>query len=293
MGAASPPLTDGWLARHKGGVALLFAFVLLAIAWPLHIAWLKSGAEAAIVGGLCDWVALIMLFDRVRFLPGFGIIPRNHERIVKGIARAVGQEWLSDRAVAEQVERIDLAPVLRAGIERYGAREEVVKAVLRFLADRLATFVESETFHLQVTERVRVVGGRVGTVAHAIGILDYEEVAARVAQEVRATVEKAAESPEVVRRIVDEGNSLGQRLVLDPDWGEQIERAKREVAQAAAPVIRERVSDAVIQRLGRFTPEELKEMLKAKAGPSLEWIRVNGAALGFIVGVVLHFAGGR
>ena len=52
-------------------------------------------SEAALIGGLCDYIALRMIFERQWYLPGSGVLPRNREKLINGIAFTIEKEWLT------------------------------------------------------------------------------------------------------------------------------------------------------------------------------------------------------
>ena len=94
------------LRRMKGIAlgALLLAVLLLALshyfgrqgAW----AWVGAFAEAATVGALADWFAVVALFRHPMGLPipHTAIIPRNQQRIADNLAHFVRDKFL-DKAV--------------------------------------------------------------------------------------------------------------------------------------------------------------------------------------------------
>ena len=64
-------------------------------------------AEAALIGGLCDYIALKMIFERQWYLPGSGVLPRNRVKLIDGISSTIEKEWLTpadDRRQAEPDE---------------------------------------------------------------------------------------------------------------------------------------------------------------------------------------------
>lgn len=106
--------------RHMQRVAL----GCLAVATGVFIATLflpptfavrliKAGAEAAMVGGLADWFAVVALFRRPLGLPipHTAIIPEGKDRIAANLADFVRDKFLNPRVLAELIQRSD--PVQR------------------------------------------------------------------------------------------------------------------------------------------------------------------------------------
>jgi uncharacterized membrane-anchored protein YjiN (DUF445 family) len=88
------------------GMAGLFA---LALAWePAYpsLSWLRSFAEAAMVGALADWYAVTALFRKPLGLPipHSEIIPRNKDRIALRIGSLTQRQLMTPDAIGKLVE---------------------------------------------------------------------------------------------------------------------------------------------------------------------------------------------
>lgn len=90
---------------------LLVAFLLFILArlepfvwagWP----WLKAFADAALVGALADWFAVVSLFRHPLGLPIWhtAIVPRNQQRIAASLARFVHEKMVSPETVLTQLQ---------------------------------------------------------------------------------------------------------------------------------------------------------------------------------------------
>ncbi len=106
------------LARMKGvALGLLFAAAVLYVAAVRfddgHPAWgyAAAFAEAAMVGAVADWFAVVALFRRPVGLPipHTAIIPRNKDRIGRNLAGFICVHFLSTAQVLERVRRFDAA----------------------------------------------------------------------------------------------------------------------------------------------------------------------------------------
>src|SRR3954453_529957 len=92
-------------------MAAVFAIArFLELQYP-WIGYLKSFAEAAMVGGLADWFAVTALFRHPLGLPipHTAIIPRNKDRIGEALARFLQENFLIPSVVARRMQRIDVA----------------------------------------------------------------------------------------------------------------------------------------------------------------------------------------
>ena len=97
------------------GVAAIIFLATSAVANPgFWIALVRSGAEAALVGGLADWFAVTALF-RHPFgipIPRTAIVPKNKDRIGEGLGQFVERNFLAPEILAAKLAA--LAPVKRA-----------------------------------------------------------------------------------------------------------------------------------------------------------------------------------
>jgi uncharacterized membrane-anchored protein YjiN (DUF445 family) len=94
-------------------VAMAGVFVIsraLESSYP-WLAYMKSFAEAAMVGGLADWFAVTALFRHPLGLPipHTAIIPRNKDRIGEALAGFIRENFLIPAVVARRMRRLDVA----------------------------------------------------------------------------------------------------------------------------------------------------------------------------------------
>jgi uncharacterized membrane-anchored protein YjiN (DUF445 family) len=94
-------------------VVMAGVFVAARMLEPQYpwLGYVKSFAEAAMVGGLADWFAVTALFRHPLGLPipHTAIIPRNKDRIGEALARFLQENFLIPRVVARRMEKLDVA----------------------------------------------------------------------------------------------------------------------------------------------------------------------------------------
>ena len=91
-------------------VALLAATSFSVAAHP-WTAWVKAFAEAAVVGAVADWFAVVALFRRPLGLPiaHTAIIPSNKDRIGESLGRFVEENFLTPENVMRRLAAVNLA----------------------------------------------------------------------------------------------------------------------------------------------------------------------------------------
>src|SRR6202045_2259903 len=110
---------------HKGDLTLAFSFFVYVVSWAvLMFTRYKTGAEiavsmaeAALIGGLCDYIALKMIFERRWYLPNSGVLPRNREKLIEGIAATIENEWLTPQMIGRKLNEMDLVGRLGSFLE--------------------------------------------------------------------------------------------------------------------------------------------------------------------------------
>ncbi|QCB45768.1 DUF445 domain-containing protein [Hydrogenophaga sp. PAMC20947] len=97
------------------GLLLLAALVYMAavVLGPRHGAWgyVAAAAEAAMIGALADWFAVVALFRHPLGLPipHTAIIAAHKDRLGAALARFLGDHFLTKEQVGEALQRWDVA----------------------------------------------------------------------------------------------------------------------------------------------------------------------------------------
>jgi uncharacterized membrane-anchored protein YjiN (DUF445 family) len=124
--------------KFIAAAALAFCVVVFAVAKSFQGAypWLgfvAAFAEAATIGGLADWYAVVALFRRPLGLPipHTAIIPENQHRIADNLGRFIEANFLAPEPVREKLAEVDFAALVAdwlgdaeraAGLSRFVAR---------------------------------------------------------------------------------------------------------------------------------------------------------------------------
>jgi uncharacterized membrane-anchored protein YjiN (DUF445 family) len=144
-------------------LALCVAVFAIAKYFEPILPWLgfvAAFAEAATIGGLADWYAVVALFRRPLGLPipHTAIIPENQSRIADNLGRFIEVNFLAPGPVREKLNEVDFAalvadwlsdPERAAGLSRFVARlvPQTLSAVERsglrdFITQRIVEQVE-------------------------------------------------------------------------------------------------------------------------------------------------------
>jgi uncharacterized membrane-anchored protein YjiN (DUF445 family) len=278
-----------FIERHKGGVALTLALLLYLASWPLAIvepavaSLVRAAGEASLVGGLCDYIALNMLFEQHWYLPKSGVLPRNREKLIDGIAQAIEREWLTPEMVGQKIH--DLKPLDRLGdyLQTATLRTMVRPAQLERICSETARHLDPEVA-IDLIRRLTSGASNVGLIdrlrAAILTVLVNKECA-----RLRDLIRGLPHNDEMISAADEQIHEAGARL-CDP--GSTIRKTAdhwmdamvREVVISA----RGEIARMVKENLSSLPPEQIRDRIQTQTRTHLDWIRVNGAVFGAILG---------
>ena len=120
-------LKDANLARVKRAATGLLAlagvlYVVATVFTPRYpaLAYLAATCEAAMVGALADWFAVVALFRHPLGvpLPHTAILPKNKARIAQGLGEFIQEQFLSRPALVAKIREFDPAMQLANWLRR-------------------------------------------------------------------------------------------------------------------------------------------------------------------------------
>jgi len=213
--------------------------------WP-WLSFVAAFAEAAVIGGIADWYAVVALFRRPLGLPipHTAIIPRNQTRIADNLGRFIETNFLSPEPVREKLKEVDFAalvadwlsaperadglsrfvarlvPQTLSAIEQSGLRDflrqralsEVEKVnVAPLAADLLAAFADDQRHQQLLDDFIKVMGR----------FLNDEQALAsmreRIREELPSLFNLFRADAYLLKKIVASASSLLEEVRADPD----------------------------------------------------------------------------
>jgi uncharacterized membrane-anchored protein YjiN (DUF445 family) len=194
------------LARRKALATGLVALCALTYAgakafegrYPA-IAYVGAFAEAAIIGALADWYAVVALFRhplRLK-LPHTAIIPANQARIAESIGSFIARHLLAGARVGAKVPALDPAASIGRWLAEPANRQAIAARAARHLPDAIAAVDRT----MLRTEMERVVLDRLAAVDFGNVIGNLLEVITRdgrhhaILDEVLARIERRLADP--------------------------------------------------------------------------------------------------
>ena len=127
-------------------VAMALVFVAASAvhsdAWWLG--YIRAFSEAAVVGACADWFAVTALFRRPFGLPipHTAIIPRNKDRIGRGMGRFIAENFLAAHVLEERLERVDAARWIVEHLDDPAKARALARRVAPVAGDLLSAFAD-------------------------------------------------------------------------------------------------------------------------------------------------------
>ncbi|MFN5671848.1 DUF445 domain-containing protein [Bradyrhizobium sp.] len=130
-----------WLATGVLATTLVI-FIASKALLPLHPAFgfVAAFAEAATIGGLADWYAVVALFKRPLGLPipHTAIIQSNQERIAEKLGEFIENNFLEAGPVVAKLREIDFGTFIADWLRDRKRSEDLARFVLRMLPEAFA-----------------------------------------------------------------------------------------------------------------------------------------------------------
>ncbi len=125
-------------------VAIFAGAKILEARWP-WLSYVAAFFEAAAIGGIADWYAVVALFRRPLGLPipHTAIIPSNQERIADNLGRFIETNFLAAEPVRRKLQEVDFAAQVAdwlAGPER---ADSLSRFVVRLVPQTLSAIGQS------------------------------------------------------------------------------------------------------------------------------------------------------
>jgi uncharacterized membrane-anchored protein YjiN (DUF445 family) len=141
--------------KRNALILLGFAVVLFVVANVYKVDWLKALSEAAMVGGIADWFAVVALFRHPLGIPipHTALIPSNKDKIGENLGNFVSDEFLTREKLEVKIEQFNVAMKAsdwliderNANIVANLIAENVIPGVLKTIDDEeVQHFIQSQ-----------------------------------------------------------------------------------------------------------------------------------------------------
>lgn len=149
------------MKNNLGSISLLIAFsglvlfeVLMHFQIITHPGWniVKTGFEAATIGGVADWFAVRALFHEIPipFIKKHtNIIVKNREKLTEGIVDLVTNQWLAPEVITEKLKEVNLATAILEFLQNPNSQKKTI-GFIREIAVKLTSELDNPDFVIAI-----------------------------------------------------------------------------------------------------------------------------------------------
>ena len=279
------------------------AATALASAYPAFKV-VAAFCEAAMIGALADWFAVVALFRHPLGLPlpHTAILPRNKRRIAAGISEFIQDNFLSAQAIVAKIAEIGPADRLRQWLLKRENTQTVATYVTRLLSFTLTAFDDARVrafLHGVVTAKLREVDFASGA-GQLLEVMTQGRRHQAVLDEALRLVDEALAKAEtraaIARAVVAESWLVEVTKKLGFDLDEAIARKIVSGAAKLVEEVRHDESHALRRQFDAFIAQFIDKLkgdpvTRAKVRELLEDMIRNPALLGYVDSLWQEFRG--
>ena len=285
-----------FLLSHKGsltlalsGVAYLASWLALKFTpWKLTADIAVSMAEAALIGGLCDYIALKMIFEQRWYLPNSGVLPRNRAKLVEGIAATIENEWLTPQMIGRRLNEMDLVGRLGTYLEELRLDQLLGQRGLDQLLERALEMLDSPESRERLETILRKALPKTFTRLYAVARrLGVESLSTRIVANFWKRLPELRDDLELATTLEGAIHEFGHQLHDPSSYGYQLARRMIDaIVGRGVEASRGQISHMVRENLARLSDDQIRIQIESKTRTHLDWIRVNGGIFGAFFGLL-------
>jgi uncharacterized membrane-anchored protein YjiN (DUF445 family) len=299
------------LARQKawatGLVVLCAAVFVTAKALEARYVWLAyvaAFAEAAIIGALADWYAVVALFRHPLGLklPHTAIIPANQPRIAEQLGEFIARHFLAGERVAEKLLQLDPAGAAGRWLSEPANRERALAQAEREalrdelgLLERIGALLAEPAAQEAIRDRIRA---ELPSLARFFQADAY--VLAKLVAAAQSLLQEVREDPAHPLRAELRGFVLGgfegflaaaaERLQGDAAFRARLNGWLASRVGALTERHKHEVAAFVAAQVKSWDSRQAVRAIELAIGKDLQVIRVNGTLVGGLIGLSLFGA---
>jgi uncharacterized membrane-anchored protein YjiN (DUF445 family) len=226
-----------------------------------------------------------MIFERRWYLPNSGVLPRNREKLIDGIANTIETQWLTPKMIGDKLHQLDLVRRLGRFLEDVSLEDALRNANLTRICQRVAEYIDSPSFEFFIEDKLRAEATRPVRFARAIGLISYSELSRKIVRRLHQMIAELPHNAELIKTLGQRVRHLGQELQQrDSPLRDTAYRTMDLLVEQAINSSRGEIARTVRENLSRLSDDEIRVQIESRTRKHLDWIRVNGGLFGAIFG---------
>jgi uncharacterized membrane-anchored protein YjiN (DUF445 family) len=296
----APATWNEFLFSRKGDLTLAVSAVGYIAGWiilrftTLSITGevVRAMGEAALIGGLCDYIALKMIFERRWYLPNSGVLPRNRVKLIDGIAVTIEKEWLTPEMIGRKLGEMDLVARAGAYLTEVKIDEVLGSEAVGHVMDRVTAALESEQALERLDAILRKVLPKTFTrIYAALNRVGVRPLSARIVANLRHRLPELRNDPELMSTLEGAVHELGAELQKPASFAhEKASAMMAAMVRRAVEASRGQITQMVKDNLAKLTDDQIRFQIETKTRTHLDWIRVNGGIFGALFGLCFELS---
>lgn len=127
-------------------IVLCFAVICFFVAHQYQIGWLKAFSEAAMVGGIADWFAVVALFRHPIGIPipHTALIPNNKDAIGENLGAFVSDEFLIKEKLEVKIDEFNFAIKATTWLSKVESASKIAGLVVENVIPGILKTVDDE-----------------------------------------------------------------------------------------------------------------------------------------------------
>jgi uncharacterized membrane protein YheB (UPF0754 family) len=269
--------------NRRGGIGRLvvilsFVGVIVTTIGTARFGWpseLQIIVQAGFIGGFTDTVAIHMIFTKVRFLPGSGVLINQRVALIRSLAdtmeRHILNPTLIEQKVREMSQNLDRPRLLQGA-----------NAVVDEIRPDMIAFINAPEQKSRISTAVRQEGGFWGDMADAVGVVTYDAIADRICAGLTTQMRHFQVEEAMLDRAMAYIGSIEEFLV-EPD--NPLVRKHYGSDQSIIQIAFERmdIKQLVIDRLNAYDANQIRDIISENIREHLAWLQVFGVLLGMVM----------
>jgi uncharacterized membrane protein YheB (UPF0754 family) len=268
--------------RFIGSYLILIVFIMLCgsiflslagLTYPLSSLFLQMLA-GGFIGGITNKIAIRMLFEKNWYLPGSGVLLKQHREIIESLASTVEEHLINTKMLQEELRKL-LAPLK---IEKV---EKILNQVIEDFRDDSREFLKAGKTRDEIIETLRTRLGFLGKFLNVTRIKEYEEMADAIMAELDARIADFKVSRQTLAKIIQRIGTL-EHFLFQPKNELLIKHyhTDKSVAELLFQTIN--IRKMVVDRLSEYEPSQIRDIIEDNIRSHLLWLELFGVFLGVL-----------